>query len=149
MWWPALGPYRPILDIRHSSSATIRQCIQNNRVHKHEDWHWNCIPPCSNNIFLGHIFAMDCPLRKTQRHKTKNSLKEHSSNFFTNSKARKLLRPQAAKFVRCCAGKIQIPKCPHSRIQFYPVVKSFVIRNLSQSLITTYQNKYTLHRSIT
>lgn len=33
--------------------------------------------------------------------------------------------------------------------QFYPIAKNFVARNSSSSLITTYQNKYTLQRSIT
>ncbi|EXI78198.1 MAG: hypothetical protein AW10_03282 [Candidatus Accumulibacter appositus] len=33
--------------------------------------------------------------------------------------------------------------------QFYPVVKSFLSKNLTYSLVATYQNKYTLHRSIT
>jgi hypothetical protein len=33
--------------------------------------------------------------------------------------------------------------------QFYPLAKSFVAQRLSYSLIATYQNKYTLHRSIT
>jgi hypothetical protein len=32
---------------------------------------------------------------------------------------------------------------------FYPVAKSYVAANLQTSLITTYQNKYTLHRSLT
>lgn len=31
---------------------------------------------------------------------------------------------------------------------FYPVVKSYLSRNLASSLVATYQNKYTLHRSI-
>jgi hypothetical protein len=31
---------------------------------------------------------------------------------------------------------------------FYPVVKSYLSRNLAQSLVSTYQNKYTFHRSI-
>jgi hypothetical protein len=33
--------------------------------------------------------------------------------------------------------------------QFYPVVKSYLSEHLSYSLVTLYQNKYTLHRSIT
>jgi hypothetical protein len=33
--------------------------------------------------------------------------------------------------------------------QLYPVVKSYLAQNLKYSLVTTYQNKYTLHRSMT
>lgn len=33
--------------------------------------------------------------------------------------------------------------------QFYPVAKAFLASNLQSSLVTTYQNKYTLHRSLT
>lgn len=33
--------------------------------------------------------------------------------------------------------------------QFFPVAKSYLSRNLTHSLVSTYQNKYTLHRSIT
>lgn len=33
--------------------------------------------------------------------------------------------------------------------QFYPVAKSYLAANLQTSLVSTYQNKYTLHRSIT
>jgi len=32
--------------------------------------------------------------------------------------------------------------------QFFPVAKNFIYRSSSKSLITTYQNKYTLHRAI-
>ncbi len=32
---------------------------------------------------------------------------------------------------------------------FFPIAKNFVARNSASSLITNYQNKYTLHRSIT
>lgn len=38
---------------------------------------------------------------------------------------------------------------PLSWSQFFPVAKNLVIRKSSYSLIATYQNKYTLHRSIT
>lgn len=31
---------------------------------------------------------------------------------------------------------------------FYPVVKSYLSRNLANSLVSTYQNKYTFHRSL-
>jgi hypothetical protein len=33
--------------------------------------------------------------------------------------------------------------------QFFPVLKSYLAKNLSSSLVATYQSKYTLHRSIT
>ncbi|MEW6312061.1 MAG: hypothetical protein AB1532_14110, partial [Pseudomonadota bacterium] len=33
--------------------------------------------------------------------------------------------------------------------QFYPVAKNFIARHSTNSLLSTYQNKYTLHRSIT
>lgn len=33
--------------------------------------------------------------------------------------------------------------------QFYPVAKSYLAANLQTSLVSTYQNKYTLHRSLT
>jgi len=32
--------------------------------------------------------------------------------------------------------------------EFYPIAKSFLAQNVTSSLISTYQNKYTLHRSI-
>jgi hypothetical protein len=32
--------------------------------------------------------------------------------------------------------------------QFFPVVRSFLTRKMTYSLVSTYQNKYTLHRSI-
>ncbi len=33
--------------------------------------------------------------------------------------------------------------------QIFPVLKSYLSRNLAYSLVATYQNKYTLHRSVT
>lgn len=33
--------------------------------------------------------------------------------------------------------------------QIFPVLKSFLLSNLNYSLVATYQNKYTLHRSVT
>lgn len=34
-------------------------------------------------------------------------------------------------------------------VQVFPVLKSFLLRSLNYSLVATYQNKYTLHRSVT
>lgn len=33
--------------------------------------------------------------------------------------------------------------------QFFPIARTYLFRNLSHSMVVTYQNKYTLHRSIT
>jgi hypothetical protein len=37
---------------------------------------------------------------------------------------------------------------PLSWTQFYPVAKNYLARNSTSSLVSLYQNKYTLHRSI-
>ncbi len=45
--------------------------------------------------------------------------------------------------------KLAIGKEQLSWVQFFPIAKNIIFRNSSNSLISTYQNKYTLHRSIT
>ncbi len=43
---------------------------------------------------------------------------------------------------------LQLPPQSNGWSSFYPVAKSRVAQQLTQSLIVTYQNKYTLHRSL-
>jgi hypothetical protein len=48
------------------------------------------------------------------------------------------------------AGKFaDSPSAPLNWRQFYPVARCFLTNNYPASLVTTYQNKYTLHRSLT
>jgi hypothetical protein len=47
------------------------------------------------------------------------------------------------------AEKFNPPGLQLEWTQFYPVVKSYLAEHLSKSLVALYQNKYTLHRSIT
>jgi hypothetical protein len=45
--------------------------------------------------------------------------------------------------------QFRLPESENIWLTFYPVAKSYLANNNSSSLVFTYQNKYTLHRSIT
>jgi hypothetical protein len=57
--------------------------------------------------------------------------------------------PDLEPLYKSVAAKFNAPGVQLQWSQFYPVVKSHVGERLSKSLVTLYQNKYTLHRSIT
>lgn len=46
-------------------------------------------------------------------------------------------------------GRLGLPSEASNWSAFYPVAKSWISQDLQHSLISTYQNKYTLHRSLT
>lgn len=55
--------------------------------------------------------------------------------------------PQLQSLLDAAAARLG-PSSPLTWRQFYPVVKSVLSESVSRSLIPTYQNKYTFHRSI-
>jgi hypothetical protein len=57
--------------------------------------------------------------------------------------------PGLEPLYKAVAAKFNAPGVELQWSQFYPVVKSHLAEHLSKSLVTLYQNKYTLHRSIT
>ncbi len=57
--------------------------------------------------------------------------------------------PALKPLYHAVAAKFNVPGVELQWVQFYPVVKSHLAEHLSKSLVTLYQNKYTLHRSIT
>lgn len=51
--------------------------------------------------------------------------------------------------MKACAEQLGIPDDKDTWRRLYPVSKIILAENLTRSLVSTYQNKYTLHRSIT
>jgi|HubBroStandDraft_4_1064222.scaffolds.fasta_scaffold52650_2 hypothetical protein len=57
--------------------------------------------------------------------------------------------PKLEPLFKAVATKFNAPEVQLEWRQFYPVVRSYLAEHLKKSMITLYQNKYTLHRSIT
>jgi len=56
--------------------------------------------------------------------------------------------PQLKRLFDSLSLKFTDRETPLDWREFYPVAKSYLAQNLTYSLVTTYQNKYTLYRSI-
>lgn len=57
--------------------------------------------------------------------------------------------PALNQLFELASRKLTPESVPLTWRQFYPVARTFVLQNTKQTLITNYQQKYTLHRSIT
>ena len=151
MWWSALGPIAPFW-----TSGIVPQLQSDNASRIIESISMKtgigiAFPLAVITYFLGHILLWIARSGKPSDTRLKNSFKRTLSSIFLQiPKPENSYDPKLQNLYDAVQEKFKSPNAPSLPwVQFYPVVKSFVIRNLSQSLITTYQNKYTLHRSIT
>lgn len=56
---------------------------------------------------------------------------------------------QLKPMMHACAARLGLPIDENTWRRFYPLAKIILAQKLSNSLVSIYQNKYTLHRSIT
>lgn len=68
--------------------------------------------------------------------------------FFRIPKAKDNFNQNLLPLYKSLEEKFNYQELKLTWIQLFPVIKNFIFRNSSKSLITTYQNKYTLHRAI-
>lgn len=150
MWWVALGPLAP-----HLSSEFFPQLTSNNASKIVESISIKtgigiALPGLIVTYFLGHILLWIARSGKASDAILKDPFKRTIQSIYL-----KIPKPESSfdpklqpLFDEVCV-KFSKDSLPLTWPQFYPLAKSYLARNLTQSLVSNYQNKYTLHRSIT
>lgn len=103
--------------------------------------------------FLGHIILWigrsGKPMEGTR---SKGTIFELKRLFllltFRIPKAKDSFNPKLENIFKLAKKKFEVDNNEIEWRQFYPIAKIFLSQRLSTSLVTTYQNKYTFHRSV-
>jgi hypothetical protein len=107
------------------------------------------IPALAVWYFLGHLLLW---IARSGTPDPKASEKWHRrvalSLRFRIPKPRASFDPGLKSLYKVVQSKFAVGESPLEWHEFYPVVKSYLSQRLTNSLVPTYQNKYTLHRSI-
>ncbi|WP_439609602.1 hypothetical protein [Hydrogenophaga sp.] len=100
--------------------------------------------------FLGHVLQRISRSGKNNEKILRNGFKRTAYCLFNNiPKPEEAFDTKLNGIFEKVKQKLDPEKIGFDWTQFYAVAKNYVARNSSTSLISTYQNKYTLHRSIT
>jgi DNA polymerase III epsilon subunit-like protein len=100
--------------------------------------------------FLGHLLLWIARFGKQNKRATESAfIRVLFSLTFRIPKPNNSYDPTLQPLYNIVQKRFAVDNKPLLWRQFYPVVKSYLSKNLSTSLVPTYQNKYTLHRSIT
>jgi hypothetical protein len=107
------------------------------------------VPAIASIYFLGHLLHWSARSGKPPKADAPPPNRVWRSLCFRIPKPKDSFSPKLGplfEFVQdefaCGAARIEWP-------QLFPVLKTYLSRNLTHSLVPTYQNKYTLHRAIT
>lgn len=150
MWWASLGQLAP-----HLSSNFFPHLTSNNASSIAESISVKtglgiALPSLIVTYFLGHILQWTARSGKASDKNLKNPVQRTiRSLFFQIPKNEKSYDSSLEDLYLAVQEKFTCNGTPLTWPQFYPIAKCYLARNLSQSLVSNYQNKYTLHRSIT
>tara|TARA_Y100001933_G_scaffold68875_1_gene69878 strand:+ start:17569 stop:18348 length:780 start_codon:yes stop_codon:yes gene_type:complete len=150
MWWFALGDLTTIWSANSLPSAEdFVEHLQATFESAYGFW-FGCLAGALTSYFLGHIALW------ISRGGDPNSAAESSARVrialalkFQIPKPSKNFAEELEPLRSAVVKELSHNGDPLTWRQCYPVLKSYLSNNLSYSLISTYQNKYTLHRSIT
>ncbi|MCR8956335.1 hypothetical protein M0765_000895 [Variovorax sp. S2] len=150
MWWVALGQLAPYLSSNffpHLTSNNASLIIESISVRTGIGI---ALPTLIITYFLGHILQWTARSGKASEKNLKDAFQRTiRSLFFKIPKHEDSFEPSLKPFFEAVQGKFSQNGTPLTWVQFYPIAKCYLARNFNQSLVSNYQNKYTLHRSIT
>ena len=150
MWWAALGSIAPLW-----SFEFVPQLTSNNASGIVESLSLKtgigvAVPGLAIAYFLGHILLWIARSGEPDECATKSTWRRvRTSLVFRIPKPPRSFDEDLQPLYDAVQAKFAIGGSALPWTQFYPVVKSYLSKNLTYSLVATYQNKYTLHRSIT
>jgi hypothetical protein len=150
MWWAALGPIASLW-----SFEFVPQLTSNNASGIFESLSLKtgigvAVPGLAIAYFLGHILLWIARSGEPDECATESTWRRvRTSLVFRIPKPPRSFDEDLQPLYDAVQAKFAVGGSALPWTQFYPVVKSYLSKNLTYSLVATYQNKYTLHRSIT
>lgn len=150
IWWVAVGQAAPVWSLGFFPQLTSKNAATIVESISLKTGVGSAIPALVIAYFLGHILLWiaragdpDDDAFKSAWRRVKRSLA------FRIPKPKKSYDERLEPLFELVQAKFATEGTKLAWVQFYPVVKSYLSKNLTYSLVATYQNKYTLHRSIT
>jgi hypothetical protein len=150
LWWSALGPLPPLWTngtIPEMTLETTQGIIDSLSVAVGVGI---TIPSLAVSYFIGHILLWIARSGSSDQEATKKWWRRvWLSLTFRIPKPPSSYDIRLEKLYKAVQAKFAIDGALLEWREFYPIVKSYLSQRLMYSLISTYQNKYTFHRSIT
>ena len=149
LWWWAIGPLAPLwtydifTPMDGDRIVSIANAINSRSITA------ELIGILVMSYFLGHSLLLVARSGKAdQRAKNKWTRRVALALLFKIPKPAGSYDERLHRFFEALSAKFSEGSSPLEWRQLYPVVKSYLANNVTHSLVTTYQNKYTLHRSM-
>jgi hypothetical protein len=150
LWWVALGPVAPLWSFEFVPELTLNNAARIIESLSLKAGIGVVVPGLASAYFLGHIILWSSRFGEPDECATKSSWRRvQRSLVFRVPKPPRSFDKNLQSLYDAVQAKFAKGGSALSWEQFYPVVKSYLLKNLTHSLVATYQNKYTLHRSIT
>lgn len=147
LWWYALGPLAPLLTFNSTPELTLSNARAMIDSLNAATGAGVAVPAFVLCYFLGHFVLWTRRSGPANDDAAKCWYKRlRWSLIFRIPKPSKSYDPKLERLYRFVQAKFS--KETLEWREFYPVVKSFLSQNVANSLVSTYQNKYTLHGSI-
>lgn len=150
IWWASVGECAPLI------SANILPAFSIDNLQRLLDsltfttGIGAFIPLLATWYFLGHLILWVSRSGPSVARKDLGSVKRLVLSLrFNIPKPDTMFDPKLEPLYRAVCSKFAPDDALIEWRQFYPLAKCFISQRLVSSLVTTYQNKYTLHRSIT
>ncbi|MCR6476874.1 hypothetical protein NU688_12005 [Variovorax sp. ZS18.2.2] len=149
MWWVSMGQLAPVLSSNffpHLTSNNASLIIESISV---KTGIGIALPSLIITYFLGHILQWTARSGGASEKNVKSAFQRTiRSLIFRIPKYENSHDLNLTPLFNAVQEKFSHDKTPLTWGQFFPLAKSYLARNFSQSLVSNYQNKYTLHRSV-
>lgn len=149
LWWTALGPMASVWtggEVPEFSVETARGIIDSLSA---ATGIGVAIPLFAACYFAGHLLHWVARSGKSNQKAVDTWYKCLGySLIFSIPKADASFNPKLQKLFEVVRKRFSTDETPLEWREFYPIAKSFLAQRVTSSLVSTYQNKYTLHRSI-
>lgn len=151
-WWEGIGPIAPILSFGAIPELTAKKISEIIEILNSPVGIGIFIPALFFAYFVGHIILWISRSGKPDDKALSNSwIRVREALFFRIPKSQINFDPKFDPLFKAVLQTfIDEKSLPSPSWQeIFPVLKCLISKNLSYSLVGTYQNKYTFHRSVT
>jgi len=153
-WWWCVGSLSPIISFGYLPMIGMKGVSEGYGLVPDEIKFGLVVYIVVASYFLGHLInwvGRSGGVKESMADSKKIRLISNLSNclFFSVPKPRESYYQSLEPLFKVAEDRLGLPVDARAWSSFYPVAKSLVAQEAKYSLIATYQNKYTLHRSLT
>lgn len=150
LWLVSLGDLLPFISSDFFPRLNLREASNNLEKIGTRTGIGIATPALVSAYFLGHLLHWISRFGSRDNKNVKSTPKRIALSLLLKTPKPeesydKYLQPMFEQVLK----QFRLPESENTWLSFYPVAKSYLANNNSTSLVFTYQNKYTLHRSIT